>query len=176
MSNYRRVVTGFDSNGRSCVVSDAPAARLVGPAGDPILIDFWQTATGEADPATKPIALAPVAGGSVFRFFRVQPESRTAQTDPATISAQTAAYYASVGAADSHVAGARHPGFHITETVDYIVVLEGEITLMLDEGETILRPFDVVVQRGTAHAWVNHTDTPTLLMAVLVDNRKGQSD
>jgi quercetin dioxygenase-like cupin family protein len=61
---------------------------------------------------------------------------------------------------------------HRTETVDYGVVLRGELTLVLDDGsETPLRQGDVVVQRGTDHAWVNPTDEPAQMVFVLVDGR-----
>jgi quercetin dioxygenase-like cupin family protein len=59
---------------------------------------------------------------------------------------------------------------HKTETVDYIILLKGEVTLILDEEEVALEPFDVVVQRGTNHAWVNNGSEPALLIAVLIDS------
>ena len=58
---------------------------------------------------------------------------------------------------------------HKTSTVDYIVLLSGEVTMLVDEGEVDLNPGDVVVQRGTNHAWVNRTEQPAVLVAVLVD-------
>ena len=58
---------------------------------------------------------------------------------------------------------------HKTETIDYIILLKGDVSLILDEDEVRLKPFDVVVQRGTNHAWVNHGDEPALLIAVLID-------
>jgi quercetin dioxygenase-like cupin family protein len=58
---------------------------------------------------------------------------------------------------------------HKTESIDYIVLLKGDVSLILDEEEVRLQPFDVVVQRGTNHAWVNHGDEPALLIAVLID-------
>ena len=60
---------------------------------------------------------------------------------------------------------------HKTETVDYIVLLKGDVTLVLDEEEVDLKPFDVVVQRGTNHAWVNNGKEPALLIAVLIDSK-----
>ena len=62
---------------------------------------------------------------------------------------------------------------HKTETVDYIILLKGEVTLLLDEDERALKPLDVVIQRGTNHAWVNKGDEPAVLMAVLVDGAYG---
>jgi uncharacterized cupin superfamily protein len=63
----------------------------------------------------------------------------------------------------------RHPGMHKTRTIDYVVLLSGEVTLLLDKGEVDLKPFDVVVQRGTSHAWVNKGKEPALIAAVLID-------
>ena len=63
----------------------------------------------------------------------------------------------------------RHPGMHKTRTIDYVVLLSGEVTMLLDKGEVDLKPFDVVVQRGTSHAWVNKGKEPALLAAVLID-------
>ena len=63
----------------------------------------------------------------------------------------------------------RHPAMHKTRTIDYVVLLSGEVTLLLDKGEVDLKPFDVVVQRGTNHAWVNKGKEPALIAAVLID-------
>jgi quercetin dioxygenase-like cupin family protein len=62
---------------------------------------------------------------------------------------------------------------HKTKTVDYIILLSGRVTLMLDEDEVDLEPFDVVVQRGTNHAWINKGPDRALLVAVLVDSEPG---
>ena len=60
---------------------------------------------------------------------------------------------------------------HKTETIDYIILLRGDVTLILDEEEIDMKPFDVVVQRGTNHAWVNNGTEPALLIAVLIDSK-----
>ena len=60
---------------------------------------------------------------------------------------------------------------HTTSTTDYVVVLKGRVTLPLDEAEVPLAPFDVVVQRGTNHYWLNRDAEPALLLGVLVDAR-----
>jgi quercetin dioxygenase-like cupin family protein len=59
---------------------------------------------------------------------------------------------------------------HKTNTIDYIILLKGDVTLLLDEDEVNLKPHDVVVQRGTNHAWVNNGTEPALLIAVLIDS------
>jgi len=174
----RRIVTGLNAEGRSVVISDGPTPNLFGPADNPGLINFWATRTtpadyaDAADPAQGEIPLHPAAGGVTFRFFRVPPESRYAHLDDAQRHAGAKSYYEKVGSPESYVAG-RHPGFHRTDSVDFIVLLEGQITLLLDDDEVCMQPFDVVVQRGTNHAWVNHGETTALMMAVLVDGRAG---
>lgn len=171
----RRIVTGHDANGRSVVVSDGPTPNVFGPRGEPYLINFWATRRSPAeladpiDPAAGDFPLHPSGGGASFRFFRVPPESAFGHLSEAQRRAGAAAYYAQVGAAEAHVPDARHSGFHRTRSVDFIVLLEGEVTLMLDEGDVTMQPFDVVIQRGTSHAWVNYGQSTALLMAVLVD-------
>ena len=78
--------------------------------------------------------------------------------------------FENVGAAHHRIDTSRHPAMHKTETIDYIILLKGDVTLILDEEEVDLKPFDVVVQRGTNHAWVNNGNEPALLIAVLVDS------
>jgi hypothetical protein len=63
----------------------------------------------------------------------------------------------------------RHPGFHKTSSIDYAIVLFGEIVALMDEGEVILKAGDVLIQRGTNHAWSNRTDEPAHVAFVLID-------
>ena len=77
--------------------------------------------------------------------------------------------FAAMGAEHCRTDTTRSPHMHTTRTVDYIILLQGEVTLLLDEDEVRLKPFDAVVQRGTNHAWINHGSEPALLAAVLVD-------
>ena len=75
-----------------------------------------------------------------------------------------------MGAAHERVDTSRRPSMHKTKTIDYIILLKGDVTLLLDEDEVRLKPFNVVVQRGTNHAWVNNGSEPALLIAVLIDS------
>ena len=75
-----------------------------------------------------------------------------------------------MGAAHERVDTSRHPAMHKTKTIDYIILLSGDVTLLLDKDEVRLKPFNVVVQRGTNHAWVNNGNEPALLIAVLIDS------
>ena len=78
--------------------------------------------------------------------------------------------FSRIGAAHHRVDVTKHPAMHKTKTIDYIILLKGDVTLILDEEEVKINPFDVVVQRGTNHAWVNNGSEPALLIAVLIDS------
>ena len=67
------------------------------------------------------------------------------------------------------LANKRHPGFHKTATIDYAIVLSGEIYALMDEGEVLLKAGDVLIQRGTSHAWSNRTEQPCCIAFVLID-------
>jgi hypothetical protein len=168
--SFRRIVTGHDANGRSVVVSDGPATNTVGS-----LTNFWATDATPAridapDPtAGPPLGLHPPREGVTFRFFQVQPEKSFAALPREELWAMARERFKAMGADDALVDTTRHPAMHKTRTVDYIVLLEGEVTLLLDEADVPMKPFDVVVQRGTNHAWVNTGNAVATLMAVLID-------
>ena len=71
--------------------------------------------------------------------------------------------------ASMHGRGGRHPIMHRTETIDYAVILEGELTMILDEEDVVLKQGDIVVQRGTSHSWANRSDKPCKILFVLLD-------
>jgi mannose-6-phosphate isomerase-like protein (cupin superfamily) len=168
----RRVVTGVDSSGKSYVAIDGPGAGIIeeGGAG---LAEIWVTDAAPADNAAKGDAAAwkmrlePPAEGSVFRFFQLAPEDKSLSTRE--LEERTAAMFAAIGGAHCRVDTERHPSMHTTRTVDYVILLSGRVTLLLDKGEVELKPFDVVVQRGTNHGWVNRGTEPALFAAVLID-------
>ena len=82
-----------------------------------------------------------------------------------------AAAFAEMGAGDNVVQGGRHPWMHRTDSVDYGIILTGEIWMLMDneENDVLLRAGDVVVQRGTNHAWANRSTEPCTVMFVLID-------
>jgi uncharacterized cupin superfamily protein len=113
------------------------------------------------------VRLEPPERGSIVRFFRVDPEDPS--IDAEELDRRAAKGFASIGAGHCRPDTSRHATMHRTRTVDYIIVLEGEVTLLLDEDEVHLAPHDVVIQRGTNHAWINRGREPALLAAILVD-------
>lgn len=164
----RRVVTGNDTSGRSTFIHDGPTPGHLDlgiAANDEIWVDdpARPDPSGAKDPvAVERFHLEPPAGGSTFRVFTFQPES--ARPDEVGEALAAAASRFETGDAME----ADDPGMHTTRTIDYGVVLSGEIDLELDSGEVHLRPGDVVVQRGTRHAWRNRGSEPCKMAFVLV--------
>ena len=169
----RRIVTGHNDNGKSIVTIDGPPARSIGEdVGG--LFELWNTdgneviSTDEVDRADDEIILSPPSGGTKFRYFQINPLPEGVPEDMLQEIAADA--FEKVGAAHHRVDTTKHPAMHKTETVDYIILLKGDVTLILDEEEVDLKPFDVVVQRGPNHALVNNGTEPALLIAVLIDS------
>jgi mannose-6-phosphate isomerase-like protein (cupin superfamily) len=151
----RRVVTGVDASGRSVFLSDGDAY------GGEQWAEVWITdpAAGMdavVDPQLGTTVLEPPAGGTAWRVFEVPTDE-----DMRAAMAQAA----------GRMEGIEPDGFHTTHTIDYVMVLEGEISLELDTGEVTLHPGDCVVQRGTRHAWRNRSGKPVKMMAVMLSTR-----
>jgi mannose-6-phosphate isomerase-like protein (cupin superfamily) len=165
----RRVVTGHDAHGRAVVLMDGEAPHiLLEQAGGLRLTELWETRSapadnsGAADAAVHERRIEPVAGGTVFRVIEYPPDSVRLKT------LAPEKFFSSMGARSADPATRRHPGMHKTDTVDYCVVLSGEIWAVLDEGEVLLRAGDCLVQRGTRHAWSNRSDESCVIAFVLV--------
>ena len=169
----RRIVTGHNSSGKSIISIDGPPARLIGEdVGG--LFEIWNTdgnlidTTDLVDRADIDIILSPPENGSKFRYFQINPTPEGVSMDIMQEIAADA--FKRIGAAHHRIDTSKHPAMHKTNTIDYIILLKGDVTLILDEEEARLEPHDVVVQRGTNHAWVNNGDEPALLIAVLIDS------
>ena len=169
----RRIITGHNENGKSIIIKDGPPARSIGEdVGG--LFELWNTDGNEVissdviDRADDEIILSPPSGGTKFRYFQINPLPEGVPEDMLQEIAADA--FEKVGAAHHRVDTSKHPAMHKTETVDYIILLKGDVTLILDEEEIDIKPFDVVVQRGTNHAGVNNGTDPALLIAVLIDS------
>lgn len=165
----RRIVTGLNESRRSVILSDTklPAGELA--EGEPMRAGLWITDRapaaneGTEDPCPDGVIfrVAPTArGGTVLRITEFPPETLRPR-DPAEL--------ASRGANMTPDRTARNPGFHQTDTLDYAIVLEGEIWVVLDEDETLMRPGDVLIQRGTYHAWSNRSDRMCRMAFILID-------
>ena len=166
----RRVVTGHDENGVAKVIMDADATCILQRPNRPgvTLTNLWQHNTTpaqmetHADPVTGPLILHPPENGAVFRIVQFDPE------DPevlATLDGPSA--FAEMGAGANVVKDARHPFMHRTDSLDYSIVLSGEIFMLMDEEDIHLKTGDVVVQQGTNHAWSNRGTEPCLIAFVL---------
>ena len=170
----RRIITGNNKHGKSIITMDGPPARSIGEdVGG--LFELWNTdgndvnSSDDIDRADEDIILSPPDGGTKFRYFQINP---LPEGVPEEIMQEIAAdAFEKIGAAHHRIDTSKHPAMHKTDTVDYIILLKGDVTLILDEEEIDLKPFDVVVQRGTNHAWVNNGNDPALLIAVLVDSK-----
>ena len=171
----RRVVTGHDTDGRAVIALDGPPPTSVEIEAVPgtVFHELWATTSvpaeidNGADPTLGALQLAPPAGGTRVRIVDIPPDS----VQKALTPEEAAAAFAAIGASHAHGLDGPHALMHRTETVDYGIVLSGEVWLVVDEGETRLGPGDVVVQRGTNHAWSNRTDETARMAFVLVDGR-----
>jgi len=166
----RRVVTGHDGAGKSVVIADGEAPNVKEVASMPglALTDLWETTAspasndGNEDAAGRPVRLEPPRNGTILRIVEFPPDSAWRAT------ADARAAFESIGAGHAKDTASADPMMHRTGTVDYIIVLKGEIYAILDTGETLLRAGDVLVQRGTNHSWSVRGDEPCIIAAVLV--------
>ena len=176
----RRVVTGHDAQGRAVIQQDGavPRVQRIGGEHGPWFHEVWNTRATPApidrdsgEPPEEGIQLAPPKGGTRIRVLDIPPDD--AAFDALTPE-QIQAHFAEVGAADAPVEGGtggtrRHAFMHRTETIDYGIVLEGELTLVMDVGETVVRAGDIVIQRGTNHGWANRSGRNCRIAFILID-------
>lgn len=151
----RRVVTGL-KDGCSIIVEDSTNTNVAEEIPGLVVSDIWATRTVPVDleenyqientllPVTPP-------NGSYFRYVSIPPDAALAKHLEINIKP-----------------GLPHPLMHKTETLDYIVILAGEIYLILDKEETLLKAGDIVIQRGTNHAWSNRSNQPCIQLAILL--------
>jgi quercetin dioxygenase-like cupin family protein len=173
----RRVVTGHDDKGRAVVVSDgpAPSVHINKAEQDWFSVDMWRThempakiMTKTEEPTAGPRRQMPTANGTVLRINSFPPESEAVR---AMTPADSLRVFEGLGnpKAATFGKGGRHPMMHRTESIDYALILSGEITMLLDDQEVLLKAGDVVVQCGTNHAWSNRSNAPCLVAFVLID-------
>ena len=161
--NVRRVVTGHDASGKSIFVSDeevAPVEPMLMPSAE--FHRLWggdTTPQFPADGSQPPhVTYFPPVGGFRFGLFSLPPNSHEGPTDidiPAALEDIEAGMPGMMAYMDM-----TDPGMHTTDTIDFEIVLEGTVTLELDDGAIVtLHPGDTVVQNGTRHRWGNPGDT-----------------
>jgi mannose-6-phosphate isomerase-like protein (cupin superfamily) len=178
LTPIRRVVTGHDADGDAVIATDGPLPTVVELAAIPgtIFHEVWSTAATPVsidngpDPTIGPLCLPPPTDGTRIRFVDIPPDTEDFLKHGA---ARMKDAFSQVG--DINASTVRpdspHPLMHRTETVDYGIVISGEITLVLEKGEANLKAGDVVIQRGTNHAWANRSGQPCRMLFMLVDGQ-----
>ncbi len=171
-----RVVTGHDATGKAIVSSNGPLPTVAEIKGIPgtIFHEVWTTGATPAvvdngpDPSIGPLMLPPPKNGTRIRFVDIPPD--TAEFLAKGASGVKDAF-AQIGdqAASTAQANSPHPLMHRTQTVDYGIVIEGALTLVLDDSEVELKVGSVVIQRGTNHAWANRSGKLCRMLFILVD-------
>jgi len=169
----RRLVTGIGSDGQSRVISDGgPGACFSWPDGGG-LYEIWRddgAALDRADlrdRAVGPVRLCPSEGEVVVRWFVAVPTPAPPAPEE-EVQRVIREGFAALGAADARSDTRRHPAMHTTSTLDAIIIIRGRVRLILDADERVLGPGDVVIQRGTNHAWTCEGDEPVLMAAILL--------
>ena len=171
-SSLRRIVTGHDETGKAIVVFDDDVPNKVVRAETGIVANWvWITASSPADINVKTDTsavrrgLTPPPGGSIFRIVDFPPTTQREESlDHSAITS---------GLGLDQTSGKRrapaHPLMHFTETLDYAIVMSGEIDMMLDDSTVHLKAGDLIVQQGTNHAWINRETVPCRIAFVLID-------
>jgi mannose-6-phosphate isomerase-like protein (cupin superfamily) len=177
IAKFRRVVTGVNEKGESIIQFDGEAGNvfLFPTLPGAAVTELWVTNdipvdnTGTEDRGARPFKHDPDPNGTIFRIVELPPEKKL--SSPESAEAAMGAAMDAMGSRHKATAEDRskHPTMHMTDSVDYLIVLSGELTMIMDVGEVTLKPFDCIVQRGTRHAWANRGNVPVLLAAALVE-------
>ena len=175
----RRIVTGHDTQGRSVITEDrlAPSVHTNPRRVGYRLTQLWMTdqtpafVGNEPDPTARPLKLEPPKNGTVVRIIEFGPEGDWLQKIDAAATREAWGAIGTETASTNRTGGAKHPFMHRTQSVDYALVLSGEITLVVDEAEVLMREGDFLVERGTIHAWANRSGKPCRMLFVLVDGQ-----
>ncbi len=172
-SEIRRVVTGLDANDKAVILFDSRVPLRAGPFGLQAT-NLWVTNSYplgfsfKDDTAATPVGISPLDNGTKFRVVEFPP------LDPATeAKMEPEGLMKAVGpVAPARGRPVTHPLMHRTRSVDYAVVLSGEIDMVLDDTSVHLKPGDTVVQQATNHAWVNHGTETCRILFVLMDSKQ----
>lgn len=165
----RRLVTGHNAAGESLFLTDGDATSVLvlEKMGNLTVTDLWETSetparnVGENDNADRPVHLEPGSHGTIFRIVEFPPDAawKTGANGAEAFAALKASHVADGTSSD--------PGMHKTASVDYALILEGEIWAVMDTDERLMKAGDVLIQRGTNHAWANRTGSNCRVMFVL---------
>ena len=172
-TGIRRVVTGLDANDKAIVLFDSRVALASGPYGI-ASVNLWITdsyppaLSAKDDPSTRPIGISPPQNGTKFRVVEFPP------LDPATEAKMEPDFLMKAVGDRAPARGlpVTHPLVHRTRSLDYAVVLSGEVDMMLDDTTVHLGPGDVVVQQATNHGWINRGREPCRILFVLMDSQE----
>jgi hypothetical protein len=173
--NIRRVVTGRDLDGNSVFLEDGPAPRSATFESIPghAFAQPWTTVADPVlerqckDPTLESVSLVPGRGETSLLIVTFPPDNVMASPDfdPAAAAAECAKNLP--GLAETFEVN--EPGMHTTDTIDYAIVLSGEVWLELDgKHERLLCPNDVVIQNGTRHAWRNKSNNPATVAFFMI--------
>ena len=173
-----RIVTGHAADGRAVVAEAGPLPTVVELQSIPgtVFHEVWATTGSPApvdngpDPTLGPLSLPPPPDGTRIRFVDIPPDTEDFLR---TGAARMGEAFHEIGDRNASTvrAASPHPLMHRTESVDYGLVIDGEMTLVLDDGEVLLKPGSVVIQRGTNHAWANRSGKVCRMLFVLVAGR-----
>ncbi|ATR18998.1 Hypothetical protein RMHFA_05661 (plasmid) [Roseomonas mucosa] len=173
-----RVVTGHRPDGTAIIVENArlPNVHPLENIPGTVFHEVWATAATPAildngpDPVAGPVTLSPPPNGTRIRFVDIPPDTEDFLRDGAE---RMGGAFTEIGEAHASTvrSDAPHPLMHRTESIDYGVVIEGEMTLVVDEGEVVLKPGSVVIQRGTNHAWANRSGKVCRMLFVLISGQ-----
>lgn len=175
-ADFRRIVTGHDAQGRAVISSAAAPTRVVDVSErGPRFYEVWNTRETPAridrdseEPHEDKLTLAPPRHGTRIRVLDIQPETAELRNMDAA-EARRHFELLNAGDASTRHRDAPHPFMHRTETVDYGIVLSGEIYLIVDKGEILCRQGDIIIQRGTNHAWANRSASVCRIAFILID-------
>jgi mannose-6-phosphate isomerase-like protein (cupin superfamily) len=168
--DVRRVVTGFDDNNHSVVLFDSQVPLQSSPLGSSTnlwITDSYPPSLSKEDTANRPIGISPLDNGTKFRIVEFAP------LDPAT-EAKLPPEMLMKGVNHPPARGipVKHPMMHRTRSLDYAVILSGEIDMVLDDTTVHLKAGDTVVQQATNHGWINHGTQPCRILVVLMDSKE----
>jgi hypothetical protein len=173
LTPIRRIITENDFSGKSYFLEDGPSPSVKEVEARPgyRVTNIWRTTESPAivsknDSITEHVGVLPPASGTVLRIIDYPPEPK----DPLEVKRLQDATFSQLYPDAGHdLKPGDHPGMHITSTVDYVIVLFGEITAIMESGEKVLYAGDVLIQRGTNHAWANRSNQPARIAFILID-------